>query len=125
MNRCCAFLTTLAVLGITAAAWSDGPQDNLPDSVRRIPKAGIEVPPEARAELERGLAELGAAIGGLEKKRDARVTGLLPDVRIFWKAVHDALVYQEFFAPQELAKARNLLEEGQLRARVLADGYSP
>jgi dienelactone hydrolase len=125
MKRCCVLLASLAIVALALAAWADGPQDNLPDSVRRIPKAGIEVPRETRAELEQGLGELGAAIERLAQKRDARVSELLPDVRIFWKAVHDALVYQEFFAPQELAKARNLLKDGQSRAIALDHGSAP
>jgi dienelactone hydrolase len=125
MTRCWALLTSLSVLGVAASAWSDGLQDNLPDAVRRIPKVGIEVPPETKAELERGLAELGTALERLEKKRDARNAELFADVQVFSKAVHDALVYREFFTPQELNKARNLLKEGEARARLLEEGKAP
>jgi dienelactone hydrolase len=125
MQRCGAMLVSLTVVSLTLAARADGPQDNLPDSVRRIPKAGIEVPRATRAELEQGLGELGAAIERLAQKHDPKVSELLPDVRIFWKAVHDALVYQEFFAPQELAKARSLLKDGQSRALALEIGSAP
>jgi hypothetical protein len=125
MTRVCALLTTLTILGMAVLAWGDGPQDNLPEAVRRIPKAGIDVSPETRAELERGLADLQAAIDRLEAKHDARTSELLPDVQVFAKAVHDALAYQEFFVPQELAKARNLLREGQGRAQSLEQGSAP
>jgi hypothetical protein len=125
MTRVCALLTSLTILGMAALAWGDGPQDNLPDAVRRVPKAGIDVPPETRAELERGAAELQAAIDRLGAKRDATTTALLPDVQVFAKAVHDALVYHEFFAPQELTRARNLLREGQSRAQSLEQGTAP
>jgi dienelactone hydrolase len=125
MKRCGAMLASLFCVWAALAAWADGPQDNLPDSVRRIPKAGIEVPRETRAELEQGLNTLGAAINRLARKRESKVNELLPDIEVFWKAVHDALLYQEFFAPQELSKARNLLNEGQSRAHALEEARVP
>src|SRR4051812_36111407 len=117
IRRCCCMLlaTSTVILGGTLALRGDGPKDNLPDSVRRIPQVGIDVPPAVRAELEAGLKELGATLARLEK-REPRVAALLPDIRIFEKAVHDALTYQEFFAPKDLDKARALLAEGKLRA---------
>jgi dienelactone hydrolase len=118
-------LTTLTILCIVLAAWADGPQDNVPEPVRRIPKQGIDVPAESRAELERGIAELGTAIERLTKSRDPKVGPLIPDIEIFRKAVHDALAYQEFFAPQELAKAESLLSEGKSRAAALEGGSTP
>ncbi len=125
MKRCCAMLATLTFIWVALAAWADGPQDNLPDSVRRVPKAGVDVPRETRAELEQGLADLGAAIDRLAKKHDATPNEFLPDIQVFSKAVHDALVYQEFFAPQELTKAKNLLKEGLSRARSLEESKVP
>jgi dienelactone hydrolase len=125
MKSLCALLASLTVLGVAAAGWADGPQDNLPEAVRRIPKAGIEVPADVRAELERGLAELEASIGRLEKKRDPRVAGLLPDIQVLGKAVRDALVHQEFFTPQEFDKAKGLLKEGRERAGHLEEGRAP
>ena len=41
-----------------AIAWADGPADNIPTNVRRIPKLGIEVPAERQAKLEAGLDRL-------------------------------------------------------------------
>jgi len=43
-------------------AWvlrADGPSDNLPDTVRRIPPPGIKISEADRAELEAGAADLG------------------------------------------------------------------
>jgi hypothetical protein len=54
-----------------------------------------------------------------------KVTERLPDVQILTKAVHDALVYQEFFSPQEVAKARNLLKEAERRVRALEHASAP
>ena len=115
-------------------AFADGPADNIPEQVRRIPKLGIEVPPADRQALSEGLDRLGQAIAKLKeqaevqadaKRPDVRLRDLLPDVQIFHKAVHDALKHQEFFDIKELAVARSLLAEGQVRAEQLAVGQSP
>lgn len=101
---------------------ADGPADNLPTSVRRIPKLGVEVPAEVREELEAGLKTLDAKIETLRQSKDARTIKLLPDVEIFRKAVRDALDYQEFFDAREFTVALKLLEMGRDRAIGLEIG---
>lgn len=113
------------LLFITSVSWADGPADNNPETVRRLPKLGIEVPAEKRTELEAGLQQLKTAIDELAKKKDARTTELLPDVQIFYKAVHDALTYQEFHDPKELDEATKQLRLGQERADALLKGDAP
>src|SRR3954467_526119 len=93
---------SLSCLALVTAALADGPADNRPENVRRVPKVGIEVPPGDRKALEDGLVSLGRAIEPLRAKKDAKVAALLPDVLIFHKAVHDALVHQEFFDPKDV-----------------------
>src|SRR4051812_41420393 len=96
-------LAALLALGATAPkAKADGPKDNIPAAVRRIPALGIEVPAEDRKALESALATLREAIARLEGRRDARTRELLPDVQVFHKAVHDALTYREFFAARDI-----------------------
>jgi len=113
-----------ALLGITAAiATADGPADNIPEKVRPVPPPGIAVADGDRAALEQGLASLGKAIGDL--KGNAKAGPHLPDVEIYHKAVHWALQYGEFFNPNEIAKAKTLLAQGQERARLLAAGQTP
>ncbi|MEX2264615.1 MAG: prolyl oligopeptidase family serine peptidase [Bryobacteraceae bacterium] len=87
--------------------------------VRPVPPPGVEVTAGDRAILEAGLAHL--------KHRMDRLRGveLLPDVEIFHKAVHYALQYNEFFKPEEVARAKDLLREGQARADALAQGRAP
>ena len=63
-------LAALIVL-LPAFAAADGPADNIPTNVRRIPKLGIEVPADRRAKLEAGLARLGQSI---DKLREATKT---------------------------------------------------
>lgn len=131
-NRAFRFVTLAAWLLANAcllltptSSLADGPGDNIPANVRRIPKLGIEVPEAVRQDLQQRLDQLASAIAGLEKSNQPRVAELLPDVRIFWQAVHDALHYQEFFAEREIEAARRLLDEGQLRAKQLAAGEAP
>ncbi len=117
----------VAVLSIAPPARGDGPADNIPTSVRRIPPLGIEVPAQDRKELEEGLAALGQAIDQLAErtKKDAKTGDLLPDVAIYHKAVHDALAYRELFNARDIPKAKALLKEGQARAAYLAEGHAP
>jgi hypothetical protein len=104
---------------------ADGLADNDPSSVRRVPKLGIEVTAEQRAELEQGLVELQKAIDDLQARDDARVRELLPDVQIYHRAVSDALTYQEFFDPVEVTDSIALLAEGRERAAQLVEGRAP
>jgi hypothetical protein len=106
-------------------ALADGPADNIPANVRRIPKLGIEVPVVRKAKLEAGLKDLDAKITTLKGLKDARTAELLPDVEIYFKAVHDALAYQEFFDMRDLEFADKALATGLERAEQLAGGQAP
>src|SRR5262249_24520380 len=115
----------LIVLSAVLPCRADGPADNDPEKVRRIPALGIEVPAAEREELTTLLSALEAAIDVLAKKDDPHIRELLPDVQIFHRAAHDALVYREFFSDQEPKTACQLLELGIERARQLAEGLVP
>src|SRR5438552_7178291 len=95
-------ILSASILLLASLALADGPADNIPTNVRRIPKLGVEVPAERKAKLEAGLKDFDAKIGSLKKSKDAKTAELLPDVDVYFKAVHDALAYQEFFDPKEL-----------------------
>ncbi|HTX38870.1 MAG TPA: prolyl oligopeptidase family serine peptidase [Bryobacteraceae bacterium] len=84
-----------------------------------LPPPGIQVPAADRAELEAGLERIHAAIAELGNQP------LVPDVEIYEKAVRYALQYHEFFKPDEVAKAKALLREGQERAAQLAEKQAP
>ncbi|MGC3966036.1 MAG: hypothetical protein QM775_01290 [Pirellulales bacterium] len=84
------FVALLSGLLFAVPARADGPADNHPDSVRRIPKLGVELPAEKKQELEKSLAELDAALADLAKSKDAKVKDLLVDVRIYAEAVRTA-----------------------------------
>jgi predicted peptidase len=113
----------LLLLTITAFTQQsvDGPRNTAgqPVAQRPVPPPGVEVPANDRAALEAGLARLKTVT---EKLRD---NPLLPDVLIYSEAVRYALQYNEFFKPEEIAKARLLLQHGEERARQLMEVKAP
>jgi len=113
----------LALL-LAVPPFADGPQDNLPDKVRRVPPPGIKIADDVRANLQKRVDELGKTIEDLRGslKGKPALLALLPDVQIFHKAVHDALKYDEIYAPNEPTIAARLLERGFERAAQLRDG---
>jgi len=124
-RRTAAPLLLMMALWPTAPAAADGPGDNLPASVRRIPKLGIEVSPEVRREFEEGLANLRREIDAIPDRDRSPARECLPDVLVCHKAVADALKYQEFFAETDIAKARDLLALGRDRAASLTRKSAP
>jgi dienelactone hydrolase len=116
---------SLAWLCLAASVLADGPADNVATTVRRVPKLGIDVPAQDQTALEEGLAELKGLIDRLGQRGDKRTAELLPDIQIFWKAVHDALTYREFFVAADVAKAKDLLKEGRTRAEQWLQGSAP
>jgi len=126
MKRSSILLSVLLV-GITTAAFADGPKDNIAENVRRIPKPGVPVPAEDRKALEDGIALLGAKLDGLRRslKGKPELLELLPDVEIYHRAVWSALTYNEFFKPNEIQTAKGLLRDGIERAGQLESGKAP
>jgi hypothetical protein len=118
------------LLALPAALRADGPGDNLPDKVRRIPPlppANVKVSDADRQELQAGADELGKEIDGLRTalKGKPQLLELLPDVQVYHKAVDWALRYNEIYKNEEVKTARTLLKEGQERAKQLRDGKAP
>ena len=103
---------------------ADGPSDNLPDKVRRIPPPGIKIPDSDRAELVAGAAELGKELQSLREalKSKPALLALVPDVEIYHKAVDWALRFDELYKSNEVQVARALLQQGRERAGALRDG---
>jgi acetyl esterase/lipase len=105
-----------------ASARADGLADNHPEKVRAIPPEGIDVPPADRAAIEQQLGRLNAQLGKLAARKESRIRRLLPDVQIFAKAAHDALVYREFSSTDDIERAKQLLDQGLNRADQLLAG---
>jgi dienelactone hydrolase len=111
----------------TAVATADGPGDNLPDKVRRVPAPGVPVPDDVRKELQAGAEELARAIDAVRTALKARpdLLDLLPDVQVYHKAVDWALRYNDFNDAREFAVARKLVKQGLERAQQLMDCKAP
>lgn len=108
------------------------------DQVKPVPPAGVAIPQDQRDALQTGAAELKQQIDeltaapstvevapGIESPVLVKSTTLLPDVQIFYNAVHYALTYNEFFNVNEVDKAKTLLQEGMDRAAALKQGQAP
>lgn len=108
----------------SSSALADGPGDNLPDSVRRVPPPGIWVAGADVMEFQEGLKRLEDLLRGVPAalKGKPALLELVPDVEIFHKAVRDALRFNEIYKPGEIAAARALLAEGRKRAEALLAG---
>jgi hypothetical protein len=103
--------------------FADGPTDNLPDKVRRIPPPGVVPSAAERSELEHGVSDLTQVIDALRRELSSKpaLLDLLPDVQIFQKAVQNALAFDEFFnITNEVPAARDMLRQGTDRANHTA-----
>lgn len=109
----------------TQVVLADGPSDNTAEQVRRVPKLGVEVTEADRTELNKGLQSLQAKLEKLSQSNSSQVSSLLPDVLIFHRAVDQALRFQEFFDPKEIAVGQSLLQQGHQRADQLLAGDAP
>lgn len=120
----CAMILGFLVL-LVCRALADGPQDNLSENVRRIPRIGVEVTSKDRAELEQGLDTLRQRIEIIRRDQPASIKKRLPDIEIFHRAVDVALKHNEFFSKRDIGKAKELLQTGLERAQQLNRGESP
>ncbi len=115
------------LLTCVASLHADGPSDNVVDKVRPIPPKGIVVAEDDAIALKTGLMNLEREIRKLQVglKDKPALLELLPDVQVYYNAVHYALTFQEFFNPKEIGFAKNLLRQGLERARQLEEGQAP
>ena len=106
-------IVALSLAGVLALALF--PQANN----KPLPAPGIVVPEADQKALRTGLDRLRVALD--------RVKGhaLYPDAEIFHKAVRFALEGNEFFRPEQIFRAKELLRIGSERADLLAKGQAP
>lgn len=120
------FAVLVVFTSCAGTALADGPADNIPDKVRPVPPVGVKLSDEVRQELLNGAAALNSDIEQLRgemKGGKSNLLALLPDVRIYQKAVDWAVRYGEIFnATNEVNVARSLLKTGQERVQQLREG---
>ncbi len=130
------WLFAFLLLAAAALVRADGPADNVPNNVRRVPPPGVKLLEADRAELEAFTDDLGTHIDMLRValKDKPALLDLLPDVQIYYNAVRYALTYNEFLganrtpaeaertAKSQVALARTLLKQGNERATHLGEG---
>src|SRR5687768_684889 len=81
----------------------------------RVPPIGLQLSAADKTALLEGVTQLGGEIARLPPTHS-----LLPEVKIFHKAVDWAVSYQEFYRTNEVPIAYKLIEQGLGRARALA-----
>ena len=92
--------------------------------VRSVPPPGVTIPENDRKELTDGVAALAREIQSLQSdlKGKPQLLRFLPDVQIYEKAVRYVLSYNEFYDVKQVATARQLLAQGNERAKALRNG---
>ena len=105
----------LAALTIAGAAILAQQVQN-PAEVRAVPPPGIKISDADREQLTTSLKTLERTIEKISS------SPLVTDVRVLSEAVKNALRYDEFFKPEEVTKAKELLEAARARAEDLLNG---
>ncbi|HEU5022826.1 MAG TPA: hypothetical protein VFT60_13080, partial [Bryobacteraceae bacterium] len=116
--------TAVVFLMFAGAVFGQNAEIGLPPSqqggkVKIIPPPGVTVSAADQKALHTGLTRLQTKLDAL--KGNPR----LPDVQVFAKAVSYALDGNEFFSPDDVFKAKELLRIANERADELARGDAP
>lgn len=107
------------VLVVLAFSIATLPAQDIPPVRRILPPAGPKIPDAARATLLTELTRLTHSFSGLPRRRENA------NAEIFLKAVRYALELEEFFKPDDTAKAAELLTEAGRRIESLRRGDFP
>ena len=118
---CGLILASSSFLGLIA----DGPKDNFPESVRRVPMLGIELTEEQKKGLQQQLLPLSNLCKQIKLSNDPRIKSLSTDVLVFHKALDWSLKHRELLHEREIKWFTPILEEGLNRAKALLDGQAP
>lgn len=109
-----AALLALAVTDVSAA-------DAIPPIARVLPPAGLEIPADIRARLEKRLADTKQRVEQASKALFPSRPDQAPDradIEVFTKAVEYALLHREFYVPKDFEKADWALDEANRRLDV-------
>lgn len=108
---------------VLACGWvvADGPNDNIAEKVRPVPPPGLELSAADRTELEDGAKAIAKEIQTLQRdlKDKPQLLALLPDVQIYFNAIHYAVKYNEVY---DLKTARETITAGLKRIQELRAG---
>lgn len=120
-------LPCLLGLSLPVCSLADGPADNLPDQVRRVPPPGLELTRNQKSELRLVLDEVDRDMEFARKELEKRpgLLSLMPDVEVFAKAANDALLHGEFFKTNEVRDAHEALMIARDRLSQLRQGRAP
>jgi len=112
---------------MTMSLLADGPADNSPDTVRRVPPVGIAISESVRQELsaEVKALETNLAEARLRWSRNPQQLKHWADIAIFGKSVDWALRYREIFKTNEVDSARLQLKTAAERLQALDKGQAP
>jgi len=95
-------------------------QTEIPEIARRIPPTSkFKMPAEKKQELQDRLEQLDKQANSLSDH------ALIEDATVFLKAVDWALKWNEFYKPQDLAKADQLLDVAEQRIALLKKNKTP
>jgi poly(3-hydroxybutyrate) depolymerase len=108
-----------SLAAVTLAQQIGLPANQQGGKIKTIPPPGIIVPDADQKALRTSLTRLNARLDTL--KGNPR----LPDIQIFTKAVTYALDGNEFFTPEEIFKAKELLRIANERTDQLTHGDAP
>jgi hypothetical protein len=112
-------LVVLFSFAVAAFAQLGLPANQQGGKLKIIPPPGVTVPDSDRKAFRTSLTRLNAKLEALKGNPH------LPDVEIFTKAVSYALDGNEFFANDDIYKAKELLRIANERADELAHGDAP
>jgi pimeloyl-ACP methyl ester carboxylesterase len=86
----------------------------------RVPPLGLEISPTDKAALQEGITKLEQELAKVPANDP-----LLPEAKVFHKAVNWAVTHREFYKSNEIQIAHKLVDQGIERARALADKRAP
>ena len=92
---------------------------------RYAPGKGIDIPKKKRDALTEATNQLRQTIDDLGNELQSPFLALLPDVEIFYCAVHYALTHDIFFEEEDIETAERFIVQGQERAENLRQGKAP
>ncbi len=104
---------------------ADRPADNQTNEVRPIPPLGTSFNAEQEKHIQRQLGQLQNSILSAKNKLNQKpeLLSYLSDIEVFEKAVSDALLYREIYAPdKEYGQALEQLKIADARLDALLNG---